>query len=309
MILKKIILFIFVLALSFPCFGQYRRATKRTSHTEFGFFRGYAAYYGDLANRGEYINMTDKDQAVGAFLRYNFDSFYAIRFSYMTGRLKASDEDATDDYELNRGLSFENDITEFSLITEVNLFNYNICRTTAVYAPYVFFGVAIFTHNPMYVSGSTREPLIDKRTEGQSTAPYNGPPNSTTFNDGDKGGYRHEYYLTQFAIPIGLGFKYRFYRNSTIAFELGYRQIFTDYIDDVSKTYVNTPLSADKTSSQRYADPTSNIPGGVTHAEGDLRGTKNGNDFFVFFGVTVSFSSANCEKKNPVKCFSFSKWK
>ncbi len=63
--------------------------------------------------------MTDKDQAVGAFLRYNFDSFYAIRFSYMTGRLKASDEDATDEYELNRGLSFENDITEFSLITEV----------------------------------------------------------------------------------------------------------------------------------------------------------------------------------------------
>lgn len=302
------ILFLLVGLLALDSFGQYRRAIKITRHYEFGLFRGYSTYYGDLANNGDYINMTDKGEAMGYFLRYNFDSHFALKFSYLNGTIYGSDDDATNNYERARGLNFTNTIGEYAITAEYNFLNFNMCRSDAVYSPYLFFGFALFKHNPLKYNmvGLDRipdqeNPLVFQRTEGQDTRPYWGAP--VSWSDGDQGGYRTEYSLTQYSIPIGLGFKYRFYRNSTLAVELGYRQLFTDYIDDVSKSFVDNPLSRDKTSSKAYADPLG------THNEGDLRGTKRGNDYYLFFGLSLSFSTANCQKKNPVKCFSFGKWK
>src|SRR5690606_13448162 len=50
---------------------------------------------------------------------------------------------------------------------------------------------------------------------------------------------RKPYKLTQFAIPFGAGVKFRVSRNTVLAYEVGLRKIFTDYLDDVSTTYVD----------------------------------------------------------------------
>lgn len=39
------------------------------------------------------------------------------------------------------------------------------------------------------------------------------------------------------AIPFGLGFRYKLAKNWDLAFEVGWRYTFTDYLDDVSSTY------------------------------------------------------------------------
>jgi hypothetical protein len=77
-------------------------------------------------------------------------------------------------------------------------------------------------------NGSTRwvdlQPL---RTEGQGMMEY---PD------------RKPYKLTQLEIPMGFGAKYYMSDNTYIGFEILHRKTFTDYIDDVSTTYVNPDL-------------------------------------------------------------------
>jgi hypothetical protein len=56
----------------------------------------------------------------------------------------------------------------------------------------------------------------------------------------------------QFAIPFGVGFKYALDKKSSIGLEYGLRKTFTDYIDDVSTTYVVSQWRSD--SYGEYAD-------------------------------------------------------
>lgn len=305
--MRSLILSVLVILFASNLNAQHKRPGKN-NHFETGLYRGYALYYGDLADRGAYLNMKDKGSAYGFYLRKNFNEYTALKLSYTTGIIQGSDADSDVDSIINRNLSFVNTIHEFSLMTEINFFPFDICKSTATYAPYVYFGFSIYTHNPQAIINGDYVDLLPLRTEGQNTFPYNGPA-GRLWDDGGRGGYRGEYYLLQAAIPVGLGFKYRFYRNSTIAFELGYRLIFTDYIDDVSKTYVANPIGAnDDPNSARLADRATELPNGVRHQEGQARGTIKGNDYFVFMGITFSFSTAKCGKRNPIQCFNFNKW-
>ncbi|MCZ6901097.1 MAG: hypothetical protein O7F74_12745, partial [Bacteroidetes bacterium] len=43
----------------------------------------------------------------------------------------------------------------------------------------------------------------------------------------------------QIAIPVGIGARFRLPSNFDLAFEIGYRHLFTDYLDDVSRGYVD----------------------------------------------------------------------
>ncbi|MEP7110244.1 MAG: hypothetical protein ABI760_19770, partial [Ferruginibacter sp.] len=53
---------------------------------------------------------------------------------------------------------------------------------------------------------------------------------------------RKMYSLTQFCIPFGGGWKWKFKEGYEIIYEVGVRYLLTDYLDDVSTTYVNPEL-------------------------------------------------------------------
>jgi hypothetical protein len=50
---------------------------------------------------------------------------------------------------------------------------------------------------------------------------------------------RKEYKLTQLCIPFGIGARFRVSDQFSIGAEIGFRKLFTDYLDDVSNTYVD----------------------------------------------------------------------
>ena len=52
-------------------------------------------------------------------------------------------------------------------------------------------------------------------------------------------GFSERYRLTEVAIPMGLGVKYRLTERFILGLDAGLRKTFTDYLDDVSGTYVN----------------------------------------------------------------------
>src|SRR4029078_3681043 len=100
------------------------------------------------------------------------------------------------------------------------------------YSPYIFGGSGMFTYNP---KGSitdqngnvTWHDLAPLRTEGQGVEEY---PD------------RKPYSLTQLNIPFGGGIKYMATDRLNLAVEVLYRETFTDYIDDLSKDYVDPAL-------------------------------------------------------------------
>ena len=97
------------------------------------------------------------------------------------------------------------------------------------------------------------------------------------------------YKLTQMNIPIGGGIKYYASDRINFSMEVLYRKTFTDYIDDVSKTYVDPknfakylPASSAAIAARIY-DKTIPIifPGMTRWPEGTQRGdNKNGDTYF-----------------------------
>ena len=101
--------------------------------------------------------------------------------------------------------------------------------------PYFFAGVAAFHHNPQAIAPAKDqlgEPIpqagkwVNLRplgTEGQYSGKYNVKP----------------YSLYQISIPVGIGTSYKINNFLDLSFEIGYRVLFFDYIDDVSGNYVD----------------------------------------------------------------------
>jgi hypothetical protein len=145
--------------------------------------------------------------------------------------------------------------------------------------PYGFVGVGIFHFNPQ---GSLTDANGNKtwynlqplRTEGEGMAEY---PNSKP------------YQLTQMNIPLGAGLKYYASDRINISMELLYRKTFTDYIDDVSKNYIDPNnfikyMPADQAAiASKISDKVIPIlfPGMTRFPDGTMRGdTKNGDTYF-----------------------------
>ncbi len=147
--------------------------------------------------------------------------------------------------------------------------------------PYFFGGVGLFHFNPKgsltdQAGNVTWHELQPLHTEGQGFPEY---PNSK------------EYKLTQMNIPFGGGFKYLVSDKVNLDLELLYRKTFTDYIDDVSTTYID-PIYFDKylnasdaVIARAISDKTIGIvtPGVGRYAPGVQRGTPVNKDAYFSF--------------------------
>jgi hypothetical protein len=137
----------------------------------------------------------------------------------LTGKLAASDAKTNQD-NYRRNLSFYTHITEGSLTLRANLKN---VPGDFKFTPYVFGGIGLFHFDPYaYDTSGTKVYLQPLRTEGEGLPEY---PD------------RQPYKLTQFAIPFGGGITYALNDQISISGEVGFRKLFTDYLDDVSSLY------------------------------------------------------------------------
>ncbi len=104
---------------------------------------------------------------------------------------------------------------------EYNLFSLRDHKVT----PYVFVGAAVYHFNPYaYDTTGKKVYLQPLSTTGEGLPQYPGVK---------------EYSLTQFAIPIGGGIKFRISDKVVLAYEIGLRKLFTYYLDDVGGRYVD----------------------------------------------------------------------
>ena len=93
--------------------------------------------------------------------------------------------------------------------------------------PYIGLGVGGFHFNPQANLNGKWVDLKPLRLEGEGFTEY---PNSK------------EYSLYQLYFPLTFGFKYQMDDKMSIAFSTTFRKTFTDYLDDVSQTYIDPAL-------------------------------------------------------------------
>ena len=244
---------------------------------EIGFSLGAAHYFGDLNTRAK---VNRPKPVIGAFFRKQFGNYIGLRVGAHFAQLGYSDIYNTgNDYQHRRNLSFNTNIFELALQGDFNFFKFVPGDPDHNFTPYVTFGVGIFSYDPYAFLGGQKYFLRPLGTEGQGSTAY---PDRTPYN------------TMAFSIPFGVGVKYALNDRMNIGFEVAHRFTTTDYLDDVSQTYVGAdkfpPLPDGNPSPAQLLQDRSYETGDIIGIEGRQRGYPKQKDQFVFAELTFSFN-------------------
>lgn len=196
-------------------------AVNAQRHHEMGIFAGTSSYYGDLQQK---VFPNQGYRASGGLLyKYFIHPNIGFRFGATYASLYGADSLSESKAIKNRNLNFQTNLFEVHSAIEVNLLPVDFDEFK--FSPYVFAGLALFYYNP-YTLGQDAEKIYLRplSTEGQGLRQYPG---------------RKVYSLVNAGIPLGGGIKTLIGKKVLLSGEIGFRYTATDYLDDVSSTYVN----------------------------------------------------------------------
>ncbi len=202
---------------------------------DYGFQIGASNYLGDMGGkqgpRRDFVSdmklaQTRWDGA--GFVRYKFNRKLSLRAQLAYMRIQGADSLSTNPARHARNLSFKNDIFELSATPQLTIYeNQDLgssYRSRLGFNFYVMAGIGIIHHNPKTLYEGDWVALQPLQTEGV------------------------KYSLWQGVVPIGTGFYFTFKKKHRIGFEFNWRITFTDYLDDVSKKYVDPSTLPNATS-------------------------------------------------------------
>lgn len=284
---KLAVVILLLLGVSLTASAQYEAIRQEG---EFGISAGAAHYFGDLNTRAK---VNRPKLAVGAFFRKQFGNYIGLRVSAHYAQLGYSDVYNThNEYQRRRNLSFNTNIFELALQGDFNFFKFVPGDPAHAFTPYVTLGVGVFSYDPYAYLNGQKVFLRPLGTEGQGL----GLPGYTD---------RKPYNTMALCLPLGVGVKYALNERMNIGFEVAYRFTMTDYLDDVSKTYVgidNFPTLPDGSYSQAALLQDRSYKTGPERIgePGRQRGFAKQKDQYVFAEVTLSFNltSYRCPTAN-----------
>lgn len=232
------------------------------------------------------LNFGNTQLAGSVYLSAIYKNAVALRVEGTFGQVKAYDSvlksvKTSTFGRYDRNLSFRSNITDFMGVVELHplMFRkYDENTEAPRMSPYVLGGIGFFSFSPQAKLQNKWVDLQPLSTEGQGFAEY---PN------------RKPYSLRQINIPVGAGIKYELTPMLNLRAELVYRILSTDYLDDVSTTYIDPTLYANYFTGTRLTnalllndrqyelDPTH-----IT-TDGDQRGNSKKNDAYFTFNIKL----------------------
>jgi hypothetical protein len=228
---------------------------------------GVANYQGDLKAKAISLSQANLMGSIGA--QYDLSEHITAR-SYITlASLHANDKKGTTTMQ-QRNLNFRSKIADWELTGQYNFFSLN----DRWWTPYIFAGIGFYHFNPYTKDTSGNKYFLQRlSTEGEG------------FTTGAKA-----YKLTQFSVPVGFGAEYSLDEDTRIGIEFGYRKIFTDYLDDVSNTYVDQAslLNARGAKAVELAYRGNEVHAGPYPAAGISRGNPNNKDGYYYIALTYT---------------------
>ncbi len=257
---------------------------------------GTCSYVGDLTNGSSPVYKPA--YSLGA--AYDFTNRFRLRLNLSGMSVQADDLDSKLAYMRQRNLSFKSAIQEASLLGEFDILDNSFNSII----PYVFVGPSVYHFDPhplRTIKGIGDVSLHSIGTEGQ---------NIPGLKNGDT-----KYNLTQLNIQMGFGVRYEISEKVSLGVEVNYRNLFTDYLDDVSGKYIdrNTwdsaiskasnstlikQLEAGKAYGWNRLDPKTGVPIIQDPTLGNNswpRGNPSKNDVYYTFQVRLSIKLSSIE--------------
>jgi hypothetical protein len=244
---------------------------------EFGIGVGAGHYFGDLNTRAR-LNRAKLGGTI--FFRKNLGNYIAIRIGASFAQLGYSDRyNSHNKYMFNRNLSFNTKVWELALQGDFNFFRFMPGEPAYSFTPYITFGAGIFNYDPYAYLRGEKIFLRPLNTEGQGNALY---PD------------RKPYTSMALCFPFGGGIKYALNDRFNIALEVLHRFTNTDYLDDVSTTYVDpsifTPNPDGSTSNALLLSDRSYELGTPIGIPGRQRGNSKQKDQYVTAMIHLTFN-------------------
>jgi hypothetical protein len=227
---------------------------------------GLAGYQGDLKS-GSVFSQDKLMGSIGAI--YDLSEHIAARTYFTYTKLQADDKKGTTSMQ-QRNLNFQTGLFDWELTAQYSLFSLN----EKWWTPTIFAGIGIFHFNPYTKDAAGNKVLLQPlSTEGQGFVAGISP-----------------YKKTQFSIPFGIGASYSLGEDTRIGLEAGYRKIFTDYLDDVSTTYVdeNALRAARGQQAVDLAWRGDEISGAAYPGGGATRGSEKYKDGYYYIALTFT---------------------
>ncbi len=230
--------------------GKKNTFNKQKKYNTLGLSLSALNYFGDLAPKPHSFStdISFTRPAIGLSFAHRIGPRYSVKANAMFGTLRGSDTNSADPNDPNaksryvRNLSFRNHIQELSVVGVFDVYKNESTYISRVKGtPYGFIGLAVFHHNPQAKAPDTDlngQPLsaagqwVNLRPLGTEGQHANLAP--TDANSGIR-----KYSPIQIAIPFGAGVRFRINEVMDFEAEIGFRYLFTDYIDDVSRNYVD----------------------------------------------------------------------
>ena len=243
----------------------------------------------------------------GAFVAYHPTEWLGFRLSANIGNLEGDDaiisgKGGLEEARKLRNSNFRSKLAEVFVAAEIYptvFFEYEPSDIFHKLRPYGIIGVGVFHFNPQGQNPDNGQwvDLKPLRTEGQGMA---------EFPD------RKEYKLTQINIPMGFGVKYFLSEKTALSLEVIHRKTFTDYIDDVSTTYIDPalfynymPLQQAQLAQRMANKSLLQTTNTQWFDAGDKRGTPTNNDAYYSFGFKLSIrlgSASDNRWRNSTRC-------
>lgn len=232
---------------------------KRKQYTSVGISLNAMNYFGDITPKPDFLSTDIRATRpnISIFVQKRFFPNFTGRMMLSYGRVMGADSisadpgDGHDFFRYIRNLHFRNDIIDFTLMGKYDLINETKINKVFYdrprgFVPYIMGGIGVFYHNPQAKAPDEFDgDWVDLReigTEGQGRTytvinPDTGEEEEKALHD--------PYSNIQICLPVGLGVRKRISQRIDIAFELNWRFMLTDYLDDVSRKYLNKGVFGD----------------------------------------------------------------
>ena len=246
---------------------------------EYGFSAGVSQYFGDL---NESYGFQTISPSYGAYLRRRMSNYIAVKIVANYTNVGYDDKYNKVPYEVQRNLNFNSVIYEAAFQAEFNFFRFVTGDPNYRFTPYLTGGVGVFYYNPTTIYRGIKYDLKPLGTEGQNAG----------FENRKYSGFSP-------CFPIGAGVKFWIKAGFNVSFEIADRITATDYLDDVSTTYVG----ADKFSKLSIANPaialqdrSNEIANGALGKAGKQRGNASNYDQYMMamFSISWNFTTYRC---------------
>ena len=284
----RIVLIFIFLFVSFCSFGQIGNAWQKQPH-ELMFAIGTNNFLGELGGSDGIGSHTIKDLDFKAS-RFVFQGGYAFRFAkrFAIGAdlafamIAGKDQYTNNPIRNARNLEFRSPVIELAPLIYFYpmVDDYSITRKLgqkgkAIVRPriYICTGVAAVWFNPRakYIDGKWYS-LRSLGTEGQGIIAT-----------------RKKYSPVTLGIPAAVGIDFPLTREWMIGAKVQFTYTFTDYMDDVSTTYVDPAIFDDPVAAY-FSNPTLNTAEPFIGAgPGEQRGNSANKDSYLFFNITVKY--------------------